>query len=426
MSQKIEKIYAREILDSRGNPTLEVTVTTKKGIVGKASVPSGASIGVHEALELRDGDLQRYGGKGVLKAVLNVNETISKVLKGQSVDQLAIIDQRLIELDGTENKSKLGANTMIGVSLACARAGALAHKAPLYKFINQFYKFRIKQYKMPVTLANLINGGRHSDSNLDIQEFWVVPEGIKSFSEGTRAISEVHHELGKILVRQGYDSDIGDEGGYAPDLTSNEEALQLILKAISGAGYNVAQDISLGIDAGSSTFFNSSEHKYNLDLDKLSLTSDEMINFYLKWLSLYPLTVIEDPLAEDDWEGWHKLSDQLAVNHPNLLLVGDDLFTTNIKRLQRGIDEKIANGIIIKPNQIGTLSETISCIKLAQENNYKIIVSHRSGGTEDTFISDLAVAVGAPFVKIGATSRSDRVAKYNRLMEIEGELKTQK
>jgi enolase len=426
MSQKIEKIYAREILDSRGNPTLEVNVVTDKNIEAKAAVPSGASLGVHEAIELRDGDSQRYGGKGVLKAIINVNTVINNALKGQPIDQLSVIDQKLIELDGTENKAKLGANATTGVSLACAKAAALADKLPLYKYINQCYKFNFKPKDLPVPLANLINGGQHSDSNLEIQEFWAIPSGINDFNERVRAVSEIHHELGKIMVHQGYDTDLGDEGGYAPDFTSNEEALKLILKAIGAAGYNVGQDVSLGIDAGSSTFYDAKQQKYNLELDKVSLTSDEMIEFYFKWLSIYPIDIMEDPLAEDDWEGWRKFTDQLLVTHPNLLIVGDDLFTTNVKRLQKGIAEKVANSIIIKPNQIGTLTETINCIKVAQENNYRIIISHRSGETEDTFLADLAVAVQAPYIKIGAPARSERVAKYNRLMEIADELKNEK
>lgn len=421
MSKKIKQIYAREILDSRGNPTLEVNVVTEGGIIGKAAVPSGASIGVHEALELRDNDIQRYGGKGVLKAIGNVNTTINEALKGQSVDELALLDQRLIDLDGTPNKARLGANATTGVSLACARAAALVNNLPLYKFINQFYKLGLTSYQLPVPCSNIINGGHHADSNVDIQEFWIIPFGFKEFSERVRAMAEVFHELGKVLLNQSYDSDVGDEGGYAPDLTSNEEALKLISKAVEASGYHLGQNIGVGLDAGASTFFES--NRYKLDLDNLNLTSEEMIDFYRQWLSVYPLMAIEDPLAEDDWAGWQKLTKDFAATNPHLLVVGDDIFTTNLKRLEQGIKEKVANTIIIKSNQIGTLTETISCIKLAREHNYQLIISHRSGETEDTFIADLAVGVGAPYIKTGAPSRSDRVAKYNRLLEIEEELR---
>jgi len=426
MSEKIKQISATEVLDSRGNPTLEVNVVTEKGIIAKAAVPSGATIGVHEALELRDGDIQRYGGKGVLKAVGNVNTLINDVLKGESVDQLTHLDQRMIDLDGTADKSRLGANATCGVSLAIARAGALVNKLPLYQFISQFYQFKITSDKLPVPLVNIINGGHHADSNLDLQEYWIVPHGVGIFSQQIRAISEIYHQLGKVLVNQGYDSDVGDEGGYAPDLTSNEEPFKLILKAVEAAGYGIGQDIYFGLDAGASTFYDSTLHKYNLDLDKLSLNSDEMIDYYRKLLALYPFIALEDPLAEDDWSAWKKLTSELSITTRKLLIVGDDLFTTNVSRLAKGIEEKVANAIIIKPNQIGTLSETITTIKLAQEHHYQVVISHRSGETEDTFIADLAVAVGAEYIKTGAPARSDRVAKLNRLMEIEEELKRAK
>ncbi len=422
MSEKIKQVYAREILDSRGNPTLEVTVTTEKGTVGKAAVPSGASIGAHEALELRDGDIERYGGKGVLKAIGNVNTVINEALKGQKVDKLAFIDQRMIDLDGTPDKARLGANAINGVSLACLRAAAQVNKMPLYKFISQFFKFKIKDYQLPIPFSNIINGGKHADSNLDIQEYWIIPQGIGDFKTRVRALSEIFHHLAKVLVNQGYDSDVGDEGGYAPDLTSNEEPLKLILKAIESADYNIGQDIYLGLDAGASTFFDSAQNKYNLDLDKKSLSSEEMVDFYRKWLAIYPFIALEDPLAEDDWSAWKKITNELTMTNNKLLIIGDDIFTTNASRLQKGIDEKVANAIIVKPNQIGTLTEAITTIKLAQANNYQVAISHRSGETEDTFIADLAVGVGASYIKTGAPDRSERVAKYNRLMEIEEEL----
>ncbi len=422
-SDKIQQIYAQEILDSRGNPTLEVTVTTHKGIIAKAKVPSGASIGSHEALELRDRDIERYGGKGVLKAINHVNTTINEALKDQKVDEITHHDQRMIDLDGTPNKARLGANATIGVSLALARAAAEVHGMPLYSFLNDFFKFKQKEFKLPIPLSNIINGGKHADSNLDIQEFWICPEGISVFADRIKALSEIYHVLAKVLVNQGYDSDVGDEGGYAPDLTSNEEAIKLITKAIEEAGYSIGNQIFLGLDCGASTYYNDINKKYELDLDKMSYTSEEMIAFYQKWLSLYPFIALEDPLAEDDWEAWKKITDEFTMTNPNLLIIGDDLFTTNTSRLQKGINEKVANGIIIKLNQIGTLLETVNCIKLAQENNYQVIISHRSGETADTFISDLAVASGAKYIKTGAPSRSERVEKYNRLLEIEDELK---
>ncbi|MBT4121699.1 phosphopyruvate hydratase [bacterium] len=422
-TDKIKQVYAQEILDSRGNPTLEVTVTTKKGITAQAKVPSGASVGIHEALELRDEDAERYGGKGVLKAINNVNTIINDVLKDQKVDELTYLDQRMIDLDGTPNKAKLGANATIGVSLALARAAAEVHGMSLYGFINDFYKFKQKEFKLPIPLSNIINGGKHADSNLDIQEFWICPQGITIFKDKIKAMSEIYHVLAKVLVKQGYDSDVGDEGGYAPDLGSNEEAIKLIIKAVEEAGYSLGNQIFLGMDCGASTYYNNTTKKYELDLDKISYTSGEMITFYQKWLSLYPFIALEDPLGEDDWEAWKKITDEFTMTGSDIMIVGDDLFTTNTTRLQKGIDEKVANSIIIKPNQIGTLLETINCIKLAQENKYKVILSHRSGETADTFISDLAVGVGAEYIKTGAPSRSERVEKYNRLLEIENELK---
>jgi enolase len=421
MSNKITDLYAREILDSRGNPTIEVTVEVNK-IAATAKVPSGASTGSHEALELRDNDPVRYGGQGVLKAVENVNSRIEKELMGFEVDRLSQIDQAMIDLDGTENKSKLGANAILGVSLACARAASLVNSQPLYKFIRQYYKLRLPDWHLPVPLANIINGGLHADSNLDIQEFWVIPAGIKEFKERVRAISEIFHQLGKIIEQRGYDTDIGSEGGYAPDVKYADEPWEMIMEATGKAGYEPGQDIYLGVDAGATTFYDPEKKRYALKLDNKIMSADELSLYYQKWLAKYPFLAFEDPFAEDDWEAWVSFKNQISSINKNILIIGDDLYTTNVKRLHQGIQLNAANSIIIKPNQIGTLTEAVNCIKLAQAHNYQIAVSHRSGETEDTFIADLAVAVGAEYIKAGAPSRSERVAKYNRLMEIEEEL----
>ncbi|MBU1131589.1 phosphopyruvate hydratase [Patescibacteria group bacterium] len=423
MSKKITDLYAREILDSRGNPTVEVVVEVGEQ-KASAKVPSGASTGRYEALELRDGDASRYGGKGVLRAVENVNNVIKQALTGFEVEKLAQIDQRMITLDGTENKSRLGANAILGVSLACARAASQVNNQPLYKFIRDYYKLKIKDWPLPVPLSNVINGGLHADSNLDIQEFWVIPQGPDSFKEKIRAVSEIFHQLGKVLEGKGYDTDIGSEGGYAPDLQYTSEAWEIILEAVKKAGYEPGQDIFLGVDAGSSTFYNSASKKYTINLDKKILSAEELSVYYQEWLAKFPFLAFEDPFAEDDWEGWVNFKNQVLSINDRLLIIGDDLFTTNVKRLELGIEKNAANSILIKPNQIGTLTETINCIELARARQYKIAVSHRSGETEDTFIADLAVAAGAEYIKAGAPSRSERVAKYNRLMEIEEELRT--
>jgi len=420
MSNKITDIYAREILDSRGNPTVEAIVEVSE-VKESAKVPSGASTGKHEALELRDGDKNRYGGKGVLKAVENVNSKIKEVLEGFEVDKLSQIDQRMIDLDGTENKSKLGANAILGVSLACARAAAKVHKKPLYQFIKEYYRFDQKKYKLPVPLVNVVNGGLHADSNLDIQEFWIIPQGIETIKERIRAASEIFHQLGKILEKKGYDTDVGNEGGYAPDVKSADEVWQMIVEAIKTVGYEPGRQIYLGVDAGASTFYQ--DAKYKLNLENQIFSTDELSHYYQKWLAKFPFLALEDPFAEDDWAGWVNFKSQITNPNNQLLVIGDDLFTTNVKRLEQGIAKDAANAILIKPNQIGTLSETINCVKLAQEHQYKIAVSHRSGETSDTFIADLAVAVNSDYIKTGAPSRSERVAKYNRLMEIEEELK---
>ena len=419
MSDKISDIYAREILDSRGNPTLEVTVEAG-GQEAKASVPSGASTGSHEAYELRDKDQSRYGGQGVLKATENVNTKIKEALRGFSVEDISKLDQRMIDLDGTDNKSKLGANAILGVSLASSRLAAQLNTIELYQFIRQVYNFKLKDFKLPVPLCNIINGGKHADSNLDFQEFWIIPKGVDKFRERVRAISEIFHALGKIIQDKGYDSDVGNEGGYAPDVKNTEEVWQMIMQAISRSGYQAGLDIFLGMDVGASEFYE--DERYNLTLENQKYNSDELSEVYQKWLAGYPILAFEDPFSEDDWTAWQKFTKQIGSINKETVIIGDDLFTTSPDRLQKGIDEKSANAILIKLNQIGTLTETINCIKLAQSNNFKIAVSHRSGETSDHFIADLAVAVNSEYIKTGAPSRSERVVKYNRLMEIEEDL----
>ncbi len=428
---KIKQIIAREILDSRGNPTIETKIILDDGLTAKASVPSGASTGSHEAFELRDGDQKRYGGKGVLKAIENVNKKIAPALAGLDVSQQEKIDQAMIKLDGTENKKKLGANAILSVSLACARAASQDKGVELFEYIANTYKMGNK-FKLPTPSFNIFNGGKHADTNLDFQEFMVMPlanlarmksnarESNKTrmnFAEMVRMGSEIFHELGSVLREAGFDTDVGSEGGYAPDIISSVQAIELILAAAINAGYEPGEDIGLGIDVGSSELYNKKTKKYIFRLDNTNFTADNLIGLYHTWLKDYPIVSIEDGLAEDDWEGWQELTKELGQD---LLIIGDDLFTTNTDRLRMGLKEKAANAILIKPNQIGTLTETIECIKLAQKHNYKIMISHRSGETCDDFIADLAVAVGADYIKAGSLSRGERVAKYNRLMEIEG------
>lgn len=414
---KIKQINSREILDSRGNPTLETIVILENGVKAKASVPSGASTGSHEAFELRDGDKKRYNGLGVLKAVSNVNKIIFQSLKNENVLNQEEIDNKMIALDGTKNKSKLGANAILSVSLACARAAAIESKMELYQYISGKFQFSNPQVQIPTPCFNIFNGGKHADTNLDFQEFMIMP--VKkdiSFSEKVRMGAEIFHELGKILKKAGFDTDVGNEGGYAPDITSSIQAIELILAAIIQAGYKPGKDIGLGVDVGSSVLFNKETKKYIFKLDNSQFKASTLISLYYEWFRKYPIILIEDGLAEDEWEGWKELTKELGSE---LLLVGDDLFVTNVDRLRKGIGEKAANSILIKLNQVGTLSETIECIKLAQKHNYKIIISHRSGETTDDFISDLAIAVGADYIKAGSLSRGERVAKYNRIMEIE-------
>ncbi|MBU0646096.1 phosphopyruvate hydratase [Patescibacteria group bacterium] len=418
MSNAIEAIHAHEILDSRGNPTVNVTVLLTNGMAGTASVPSGASTGIHEALELRDGDKKRYGGKGVLQAVDNVNKKIAKVLKGMDVTKQRAIDQKMIMLDGTLNKSKLGANAILGVSLACARAGAKAKKLPLYAYLRQAFDLPYDNYRLPTPTMNILNGGAHAGWILDFQEFMVVPLQ-KKFAERVRCGSEVFHALGRELKAKGFSTLVGDEGGYAVPLKKNEEALQFIMKAIKAAGYQPGRDAVIAMDPAVSEVYNTKTKKYELRVDQKKFTSDQMIKLFAGWVKKYPIVSIEDALDQDDWDGWIRLTNTLGKK---ITLVGDDFFVTNTERLQKGIDLGCANAILIKVNQIGSLSESIDAILLAQQNKYKVSVSHRSGETADTFIADLAVAVNAEFIKTGSLSRSERIAKYNRLMEIEEEV----
>ncbi len=408
MSQ-ISKIIAREILDSRGNPTLEAEVTLASGHVGRAAVPSGASTGSKEAIELRDGDKTRYMGKGVKKAVEHVNGEIAKALHGFDVFDQAGLDQRLINLDGTENKARLGANALLGVSLANAHAAAAAKSQPLWQYLAGD-----RDVSLPVPMMNIINGGAHADNNVDMQEFMVLPVGFDSFAESLRAGTEIFHSLKSVLKGRGLGTSVGDEGGFAPDLRSNEEALETILEAIAKAGYHAGQDILLGLDVASTEFFENG--KYNLVGEGKRLSSEQFSDFLTGWARQYPIITIEDGMAEDDWAGWKMLTQSLGET---VQLVGDDLFVTNPKIFADGIEQKVANAILIKVNQIGTLSETMQAIAMADANRYAAIISHRSGETEDTTIADIAVATTATQIKTGSLCRSDRVAKYNQLLRIE-------
>jgi enolase len=413
---KIKQIIAREILDSRGNPTIETKVILDNGLSARASVPSGASVGAHEAWELRDSDRNRYGGKGVLKAVNNVNSEIAPKLKGREITAQEEIDKALVELDGTKNKKRLGANAILSVSLACARAGALAEGVELYEYIALKFKIQNSKFKIPTPCFNIFNGGKHADTNLDFQEFMIIPLTKISFAEKVRMGAEIFHELGRVLKSAGFDTDVGSEGGYAPDIASSIQAIELIMAASMRAGYKPGRDAGLGIDVGSSELYNPETKKYIFKLDRANFTADNLIGLYNEWFRKYPIISIEDGLSEDDWQGWSELTRELGQE---IMLIGDDLFATNTDRLRQGIKERAANSILIKPNQAGTLTETVGCVKLAQKHNYKIMVSHRSGETTDDFIADLAVAVGADFIKAGSLSRGERVSKYNRLMEIE-------
>lgn len=419
---KIKKIMAREILDSRGNPTVEARVELINGLMGRAAVPSGASTGAHEALELRDNDQKRFDGKGVLKAVDNVNKKIALRLKGQNVEDQREIDQLMLDLDGTKNKSRLGANAILAVSLACARAGALAAGMPLYKYVRRAFALPEKGWKFPLPTMNIINGGKHADNSLTAQEFMVVPSA-PSMAERIRIGAEVFHQLKKLLKQAGYQTLVGDEGGFAPNLKTNEAALEFIVQAIEAAGYRPGRDAFCAADLALSEYFEAKKGDYSLNdkTGKKRLSAEQVIKTLEQWTSRFPIVSLEDPLAEDDWKNWKKITDSLSAK---VTLIGDDLFVTNVERLQKGIDAGVGNGILIKLNQIGSLSETIAAIYLAKKHHYQVSVSHRSGETADTFIADLAVAVNADFIKTGSLSRSERVEKYNRLMEIELELNT--
>ncbi|HHW90177.1 MAG TPA: phosphopyruvate hydratase [Clostridiales bacterium] len=412
-STSIKNVFAREIIDSRGNPTVEAIVTLESGAQGIAAVPSGASTGIFEAVELRDGDKKRYLGKGVLKAVNNVNTEIFEALKGQDALDYAANDKIMIELDGTENKGRLGANAILAVSLAASKAAAKTLGIPLYKYLGGD-----SATVLPVPMCNIINGGAHASNNIDIQEFMIMPVSAHSFTEGIRWCAEVFHHLAKVLTSKGLSTAVGDEGGFAPDLKSSDEALDTILEAIEKAGYIPNDDIKIALDAASSEWY-TEQGDYFLPKNKQKMTRDELVEYWDKLTSKYPIISLEDGLAEEDWEGWQKLTQKIGKR---VQLVGDDLFVTNTKRLQRGIENNVANSILIKPNQIGSLSETINAVKMAQNAGYTAVMSHRSGETEDTTIADLAVATGATQIKTGSLSRSERIAKFNRLLYIEYEL----
>ncbi len=409
----ITKIHAREILDSRGNPTVEADVTLDSGITGRAAVPSGASTGEHEAIELRDGDKKRFLGKGVSKAVKNINTTIAKALVGTcALDQIAL-DETMIALDGTNNKAKLGANAMLAVSLAAARAAADESDLPLYRYLGGPGACRL-----PVPLMNILNGGAHADNNVDFQEFMIAPLGQTSFKEALRCGVEVFHSLKSVLKSSGHSTSVGDEGGFAPNLKSNEEAVESILQAISKAGYKPGKDVAIALDPASSEFYDGKNYVFKKG-DGRKLSSAQMVEFYARWAKDYPIVSIEDGMAENDWNGWKALTEAIGEK---VQLVGDDLFVTNVDYLQKGIDLGVANSILVKVNQIGTLTETLRAIQLAQTHNYTAVISHRSGETEDTFIADLAVATNSGFIKTGSASRTDRTAKYNQLLRIEESL----
>jgi len=411
----IASIHARQILDSRGNPTVEVDVITESGFIGRAAVPSGASTGKHEAVELRDGDKSVYVGKGVLKAVDNVNNIIAPKLLGVPATEQALIDRMLIELDGTHNTANLGANATLAVSMAVAKAAAQACNLNLYRYLGG-----VNAVTLPVPLMNILNGGAHADNKIDFQEFMIVPTGASSFSEGLRWGVEVFHQLKTVLKKKGYSTNVGDEGGFAPDIQSNEEAIETVLQAIEAAGYKPGEQISIAMDAATSEMYNEEDktYKFYKSSGKV-ISSEEMVAYWTEWVNKYPIISIEDGMAEDDWDGWKKLTESVG---DKCQLVGDDLFVTNVLRLQEGIDKGIANSILVKVNQIGTVTETINAVRLAQTNGYTSIMSHRSGETEDTTIADLAVALNCGQIKTGSASRTDRMAKYNQLIRIEEEL----
>jgi enolase len=411
----IASVHARQILDSRGNPTVEVDVITENGFFGRAAVPSGASTGKHEAVELRDGDKSVYVGKGVLKAVENVNKIIAPKLLGVPATEQALVDKMLIEIDGTHNKAKLGANATLAVSMAVAKAASQASNLNLYRYLGG-----VNAVTLPVPLMNILNGGVHADNKIDFQEFMIVPTGASTFSEGLRWGVEIFHQLKNVLKKKGYSTNVGDEGGFAPDIQSNEEAIETVLQAIEAAGYKAGSQINIAMDAASTEMFDEKTNSYKFYKSSSKvISSDEMVAYWTEWVNKYPIVSIEDGMAEDDWNGWKKLTDAIGNR---CQLVGDDLFVTNVLRLQEGIDKGIANSILVKVNQIGTVTETINAVRLAQTSGYTSIMSHRSGETEDTTISDLAVALNCGQIKTGSASRTDRLAKYNQLIRIEEEL----
>ena len=408
-------VHARQILDSRGNPTIEVDVMTESGSFGRAAVPSGASTGIHEAVELRDDDKKMYGGKGVLKAVQNVNEKIAEILVGFDATEQAAIDQAMIDLDGTENKGNLGANAILAVSMAVAKAAAEEASLPLYRYIGG-----TNAKTLPVPMMNIVNGGAHADNKIDFQEFMIMPVGASSFSEGLRWGTEIFHVLKSVLKKKGYSTNVGDEGGFAPNIQSNEEAIETVLEAITAAGYKTGSEIVIAMDAANSELWNASKGKYVFHKSSgKEMSSDELVKYWESWVNQYPIVSIEDGMAEDDWDGWKNLTETIGKK---CQLVGDDLFVTNVTRIQQGIDRGIANGLLVKVNQIGTVTETINAVSLAQHNGYNTIMSHRSGETEDVTIADLAVALNCGQIKTGSASRTDRIAKYNQLLRIEEEL----
>ena len=410
ISMTIQEVRAREVLDSRGNPTVEAEILLADGTRARAIVPSGASTGEHEAVELRDGDAKRFLGKGVLQAVENVNGEIAETVAGYDASDQRGLDQRMIELDGTPNKARLGANAILAVSMSAARASADSLKMPLYRYLGG-----VNAHVLPVPMMNILNGGAHADNNVDFQEFMCMPVGAESFSEALRWGVEVFHTLKGVLKKRGYNTAVGDEGGFAPSVKSNTEAIEVILEAIQGAGYRPGKDIAIALDPASSEFFKDGKYVFKKS-DKSVKSSEEMVRFWAKWVADYPIVSIEDGLAEDDWDGWKMMTEELG---DKIQLVGDDLFVTNTERLQEGIDRHVANSILIKVNQIGTVSETLDAIALARRNGYTSVISHRSGESEDTFIADLAVATGAGQIKTGSASRTDRIAKYNQLLRIE-------
>ncbi len=420
MSTKIEKMHAREILDSRGNPTVEIRVYLENGERGRASVPAGASKGTKEAVELRDNDKKRYQGLGVLKACSIINSQLNKELKGlDAVDQSAV-DKKLIEIDGTANKSKLGSNTTLAVSLGALRAATKSLKLPLYKYLRQLSSLSSsKDYLLPTPVMNIFNGGKHADTNLDFQEFWIIPESPKTIKEKIRVGVEIFHKLKDVLRAEGLDTDVGNEGGYAPDINSSIDAIEWILRSIKECKYKAGQDIFLGIDAGASTFYDRERNMYFIEVEDAAFDTDKLIDLYERWSNEYPLKLLEDGLREDDIAGWQKLTKKLS---DKLTIIGDDIFCTNLDLLKEAVKKKVGTGVLIKPNQVGTISETLAALEFAKKNGYKTIISHRSGETTDTTIVDLAVGLNADYLKAGSVSRGERVVKYNRLMEIEDEI----